>query len=357
VDGDEGFYLQAGRSVADGMRLYTDFFYPQAPLYPHLLALLPGVGWDYWLQARFVSVFLSVLTMALVGLTVKSILRFTYDTKAPGFATNYHFAILLALALYSVSGFFMAWNFVTRAALDPQFAIVLFLSVAILVLARYHRADRFGYDLLSHYPLAVGVMIIGSLFMAYPTQRHYVTQGLPVLIVFVASQSDALVTWLNRSRPLFRKNALAVFSVIYLLGMAPYFWIYFTASRTRDQRNENSRVAEIVSIIQRHSSSDDTILAEAPIYAVLANRRQAPRAEFVGFEYKSMALGDRYATMNLADSAYIEHLITDRMVKLVVVENVPEAGLGRVLQDMYRKIYEDGFNQVWGLEPRQPTGD
>ncbi len=478
VDWDEGFYLQAGRSVADGMRLYTDFFYPQAPLYPHLLALLPGSGWDYWLQARFVSVFLSVLTMALVGLSAKSIVGFTLGDRTTKNQKSYHLAILVALALYSVSGLFLAWNslakplalsqflliagvfsrlkahnqesasrafwflvsgvslalaiqtrspmlvawvvtllsafigsnwkhkasnvalflfgstvasipsigmalrdssrfyfnnfgfhltrtetpalsdllwdkinFITRTTLDPQFAIVLILSALILIIYWKNKSDKTLLGIMNYYPLVVGMAIIGSLFTAYPSHRHYVVQGLPLLIVFVAAHSHTLVEWLSRSKSPIRKKAPTVIAVIYALGMAPYFWIYFTAARERDQRCEKPRVAEMVSVIESNSTPSDTILAESPIFAVLSNRIQAHRAEFVGFEYKSLGLGGNYKTMNLADSTYISELVAGQKVKLVVVENTPDPGLAEALQGKYHKLYDDGFSQVWGLEP------
>lgn len=45
VNADEGFYLAAARHVADGRRLYADFFFPQMPYLPWLQAhLLPDPG-------------------------------------------------------------------------------------------------------------------------------------------------------------------------------------------------------------------------------------------------------------------------------------------------------------------------
>ncbi len=476
VDWDEGFYLQAGRSISDGLQLYSDFFYPQAPLYPHLLTLLPGSGWEYWLQARFVSVFLSLLTMALVALSVKRILAFTYDTKAPDYTARYRFAIIVALMLYSLSGLFLAWNslakplalsqfllvagvfarlnahnqktasrafwvlvsgvslalasqtrspmlvawvvtllsvfvgrnwkhrasnailfligstvastpsinmalrdssrfyfnnlgfhlsrtetpglvdifwdklnFVTRTTLDPQFAIVLFSSLLILIISRKNKSEKTPLGIINYYPLVAGIAIIGSYFMAYPSHRQYVVQGLPVLIIFVAAHGCSLTTWLNNSKPLVLKKVLTSVAVIYALGMTPYFWIYFTASRERDQRCEKTRVADMVSIIETNSSPNDTILAESAIFAVLSNRKQARRAEFVGFEYKSLALGEGYGEMNLADSSYISELVTGQKVKLVVVENTPDPGLAKALHGNYQKIYDDGFSQVWDV--------
>ncbi|HSG99014.1 MAG TPA: hypothetical protein VLB27_03130, partial [candidate division Zixibacteria bacterium] len=68
VDWDEGFYLTAGRTIANGLRLYFDFFHPQAPVYPHLLSGLADGGWRMLFEARALSVALSLGTMALVAL-------------------------------------------------------------------------------------------------------------------------------------------------------------------------------------------------------------------------------------------------------------------------------------------------
>ena len=40
VDGDEGFYLTAGRHVLEGRRLYADVFYPQMPYLPWMEAIV-----------------------------------------------------------------------------------------------------------------------------------------------------------------------------------------------------------------------------------------------------------------------------------------------------------------------------
>ena len=48
INGDEGFYLAAGRLVSEGKQPYLDFFYPQAPLLPYYLApFLKIFGTDF----------------------------------------------------------------------------------------------------------------------------------------------------------------------------------------------------------------------------------------------------------------------------------------------------------------------
>ena len=42
VDIDEGYFLAAAMNIKEGQRPYLDFAFPQTPVFPYLLALLPA---------------------------------------------------------------------------------------------------------------------------------------------------------------------------------------------------------------------------------------------------------------------------------------------------------------------------
>ena len=99
LDGDEGYYGLAAQLVAEGRTPYVDFFYPQAPLLPHVYA--PGaalLGVSELPDLRSLSVLLSVLTLAMVA---NWLLR--AHASRPG-------AALTALLLLALSPELLTWN-------------------------------------------------------------------------------------------------------------------------------------------------------------------------------------------------------------------------------------------------------
>ncbi|MDF2696443.1 MAG: hypothetical protein K0S65_4826 [Labilithrix sp.] len=67
VDVDEGFYALAIELVARGRVPYRDFFYPQGPLYPYLLAPIVFVVGARFLVLRIVSCFFAAIAAGLVA--------------------------------------------------------------------------------------------------------------------------------------------------------------------------------------------------------------------------------------------------------------------------------------------------
>jgi len=65
VDADEGFYLSAGSLFASGLHPYLDFFYPQAPYLPVLLAPFASLNLDGLFLARAVG-FISHILISLI---------------------------------------------------------------------------------------------------------------------------------------------------------------------------------------------------------------------------------------------------------------------------------------------------
>ena len=88
---DEGFYLSAANAVAHGRSLYSDFFYPQMPYLPYVLAPFTGHGFDTLVLTRFISCLPAVISIFLLYAILRRL------------STN-HIAVVAALGLYAFSG-------------------------------------------------------------------------------------------------------------------------------------------------------------------------------------------------------------------------------------------------------------
>jgi hypothetical protein len=66
IDGDEGFYLMAARSVFEGKIPYRDFFFTQMPLVPYIYGLWFQITGRSWLSARAFSAALAALLGAAI---------------------------------------------------------------------------------------------------------------------------------------------------------------------------------------------------------------------------------------------------------------------------------------------------
>jgi Dolichyl-phosphate-mannose-protein mannosyltransferase len=75
IAGDEGFYTVAARFITQGNWPYLDFFFPQMPLMPLILA-----GWfklfgESWYTARIFSTFVTTLTSVFIWLLIYNTLK------------------------------------------------------------------------------------------------------------------------------------------------------------------------------------------------------------------------------------------------------------------------------------------
>ena len=71
IDGDEGYYASAASLIAGGNIVYSDFFYPQAPILPYAYALVyrlaPSLS-----SLRFLSVIFSIFSIGLWWIYLKT---------------------------------------------------------------------------------------------------------------------------------------------------------------------------------------------------------------------------------------------------------------------------------------------
>lgn len=117
VDRDEGFYLSAASSVAHGHTPYADFFFPQMPFLPYVLALVSGHGFSTLLYSRLIGLIPATLTPIVLVL----ILRKVTEVRATR---------LFVLFLYCLCGLVMVWHAVAKTyAWTDLFLTVLFLGL------------------------------------------------------------------------------------------------------------------------------------------------------------------------------------------------------------------------------------
>lgn len=67
---DEGFYVLAAKLVSAGKSPYLDFFYPQAPLFPYLLAVLSPLSMN-WLSLRLIAATCAALVGAILWIEIR----------------------------------------------------------------------------------------------------------------------------------------------------------------------------------------------------------------------------------------------------------------------------------------------
>ncbi len=119
VDGDEGFYAAAAQLVAAGRTPYADFFYPQAPLLPYLLAPACRLGLDSLALLRLVPVLLSAAMLWLWGAALLAL------------APARPLAVLTSLTVLALNPHLLGWHVTikTYAAAD------LFATAAVAAAA------------------------------------------------------------------------------------------------------------------------------------------------------------------------------------------------------------------------------
>ncbi len=142
VDGDEGLYLEAARLVAQGKKLYFDFFYQQMPLIPYLYA-----GWmEVFGYQLFSARFLSVLLTASAGLfTLAYVAKTTKNLWTLNFCAFFLFA----------NGLILAWAPVIKT--HPLNAFSLSLAVVALLLWRKDPRRRLAWAALAGFAIGIGV--------------------------------------------------------------------------------------------------------------------------------------------------------------------------------------------------------
>jgi len=129
IDGDEGYYGLAARLVSEGQYLYSDFFYPQAPLLPHAYAPAARlIGAPQLPGLRLVSVALGGLAMALLAVWV---------ARAHGRRPR---VAMAALAMIALSPEVITWSTVVKTYAFTDLSTAAALLCGALALGDGRRA-------------------------------------------------------------------------------------------------------------------------------------------------------------------------------------------------------------------------
>ncbi len=190
VDGDEGLYLEAARLVAQGKKLYIDFFFQQMPLTPYFYA--------GWMKMFGFTIFSSRCLSALLT-AGSAFFVFWYvarRTRSPLLLT------LTGIFLFS-NGLFLAWAPVIKT--HPFNVFFLTASVVLLLEWKNSEAQKVGW--------IVGVGILAGLGV---NSRLTLAPYIPLfaLFIFIFSKNKRL------------KN-LGVYFVAILLTSIPTLYYIF----------------------------------------------------------------------------------------------------------------------------------
>ncbi len=117
ISWDEGFHLYVANQISQGEQIYADFFYPQLPLFPHLLAPLSSPG--------FSTLFLWRNIAAGIGFLL-GLLILWYGTRISNLKTA-----IFAFFLYTVNGTILGWHTVVHPGSFAEFSA--FLSFLLLI--------------------------------------------------------------------------------------------------------------------------------------------------------------------------------------------------------------------------------
>jgi len=162
VDGDESFYLSAGREVAQGQVVYADFFYPQMPYLPYILSVFAGHGFTSLYLSRLASVLAALCTTLVLAVLLRKITR--DDTTT---------AILLAL--YVFSGFVIAWHSVAKTYAWADLFLLLSFAGVVYGMEK-HRLPLIG---LAGGALALAINTRLVLLPIIPVFMYYAMRNFP----------------------------------------------------------------------------------------------------------------------------------------------------------------------------------
>ncbi len=155
INADEGFYLAAGRYVAEGRRLYADVFFPQMPYLPWMQGTFFGKAAGSLALGRTLSVVAAVLTGGVLSLIAW---RQSHDAAVTAFVgALYVFNAVLLNGLSIAKNF--AWpNLCLMIAFAP-FALNVAQRPAWAMLAGLAMAAAIGFRLaVAPVALVLGVL-------------------------------------------------------------------------------------------------------------------------------------------------------------------------------------------------------
>lgn len=213
-----------------------------------------------------------------------------------------------------------------RFLLLPQ-SLILVGMIAATIALRRSSPER-------HWRVAKRALLVAALIaMVYllpdPIHAQYFQQCVSFMVIAAVPAIWAMLQ-VPAMRHLRRLGA-----VLYVVGIAPFIYLFLAAPRADDQRMTWHNIHEVVDFIQANSEPGDTLLSEWAGYAVLAQRPQLAGGEHVGFQL--------LAALDQRQCARYEMLGDDRIVAalerhtpgLVVVDGTPIDAWQPALTDNY----------------------
>jgi len=145
INGDEGFYLVAAQMVSNGAVPYVDFFYPQMPYLPYILAPVTRIC-STWSSIRIFHSLMPVLICAFVLL---------YLRKRHSFSCG-----VLGTVFLASNSLFMPMHII----LKPYGLSTLFMYLAVLFVLLLHGDNGFRFiSKRRQYIFALSAGLFGSL--------------------------------------------------------------------------------------------------------------------------------------------------------------------------------------------------
>jgi len=160
IAADEGFYLLAGKLVANGMLPYSDFFYPQMPLLPYFHATWISLLGESWITSRIIAASMASSIAAILFL-------FLWRVRSLSIA-------LLAGALFITAPEILYWFTVSKTYVFSGAPLIA--SCALLYYSLYH-ADKHLIPRL--------VLISGFLLGIAIGVRLFYFAFIPVYFIYV----------------------------------------------------------------------------------------------------------------------------------------------------------------------------
>jgi 4-amino-4-deoxy-L-arabinose transferase and related glycosyltransferases of PMT family len=191
VDGDEGLYLEAARLVAQGKKLYIDFFFQQMPLIPYLYAGWMKIFGFTLMSARLFSALWTAASVFMVLWYV-------------GRRTDSPLTVLLTSILLFANGLLLAWAPVIKT--HPFNAFCLTACVVLFLEWRNGSRQKGHLLFLAAFFLGIGVncrltlapyvLVFAGFILAFPSGRRwrdaclvaagYLLSSLPTLWFFIS---------------------------------------------------------------------------------------------------------------------------------------------------------------------------
>ncbi len=199
IDGDEGFYLLAAKLVFQGKQPYTDFFYPQMPLFPYVYGLWMWLFGFSWYAARLLSALLAVGT---------GLLLYQYVVRL----TSKRHLGLLAVGLYALSSLLLGQY---TAAKTYSLSVFLLMSAVVLLPGKSNSHRQLRYILSG--------LLLG---LAVDTRLFFLAVVPVFLLVLRCDEESKPETRLRRQGWLLLGVVIGLLPNLWFLAVSPDTYVF-----------------------------------------------------------------------------------------------------------------------------------